>query len=231
MEQEGRRRGDRGQAVEVVGQEEREETGGETGWVSPLPVFLFPTELLFYSAQRNLHRRVLTLYNPNRFRISFKMLCTAPSLYRVVEAEGSVRASSCVDLYVSHQTVIQIKTDVVDQRGNRTVNRRPVITLSAFQGGAEEEEDRRTRTGRGGRLNKDVSQWVVCVMIAVLCVTVLMLPLHTESSSVVPRCLHVSTNQKLACAYTLGTTHTPIQTVSLMMSSCQCSLVFNKNFI
>ena len=55
---------------------------------------------------------------------------------------------------------------------------------------------------------RTVSQWVVCVVVAVLCVAVLMLPLHTESSSVVPRCLHVSTNQKLVCAYTLGNTHT-----------------------
>lgn len=64
------RRGDREQAV-------RGETGGETGGetsgaVSPLPVFLFPTELVFYSEQRSSHRRVLTLYNPYSFRISFK---------------------------------------------------------------------------------------------------------------------------------------------------------------
>ncbi|XP_047192247.1 motile sperm domain-containing protein 1 isoform X2 [Scophthalmus maximus] len=250
MEQEGRRRGDRGQAVEVVGQEEREETGGETGWVSPLPVFLFPTELLFYSAQRNLHRRVLTLYNPNRFRISFKMLCTAPSLYRVVEAEGSVRASSCVDLVVRHQDVSPRNWGRRDRfrlevRGGGRVGVREI--WAELKGREEEEEEgggrgqenedgkrRKTKQGVGGggrqqralsaltplspllvptqsRLQlptctavRSVSQWVVCVMIAVLCVTVLMLPLHTESSSVVPRCLHVSTNQKLACAYTLG---------------------------
>ena len=59
---------------------------------------------------------------------------------------------------------------------------------------------------------RSVSQWVVCVVVAVLCVAVLMLPLHTESSSVVPRCLHVSTNQKLVCAYTLGNTHTRTRT-------------------
>lgn len=52
-----------------------------------------------------------------------------------------------------------------------------------------------------------MSQWVVGVLLAVLCVAVLMLPLHADSSSVVPRCLHVSTNQKLVCAYTLGSTH------------------------
>uniref|UniRef100_A0A3B4WW24 Motile sperm domain-containing protein 1 n=1 Tax=Seriola lalandi dorsalis TaxID=1841481 RepID=A0A3B4WW24_SERLL len=51
---------------------ERGETGGESVVVPPLPVFLFPSELVFYSGQRNSHRRVLTLYNPYRFRISFK---------------------------------------------------------------------------------------------------------------------------------------------------------------
>lgn len=60
---------------------------------------------------------------------------------------------------------------------------------------------------------RSASQWVVCVAVAVLCVTVLMLPLHTDSNSLVPRWLHVSTNQKLVCAYTLGnTTHTHIHT-------------------
>lgn len=57
-----------------------------------------------------------------------------------------------------------------------------------------------------------VSQGVVCVLLALLCVTVLMLPLQSESSSVVPRCLYVSTNQKLACAYTLGNTYTHTHT-------------------
>lgn len=70
----GGRRGDRGQAAvgRRAGEETAGETGGETGVASPLPVFLFPSELVFYSEQRNSHRRVLTLYNPYRFRISFK---------------------------------------------------------------------------------------------------------------------------------------------------------------
>lgn len=48
------------------------ETEGETGGVASLPVFLFPSELLFHCEQRSSHRRVLTLYNPYSFRISFK---------------------------------------------------------------------------------------------------------------------------------------------------------------
>lgn len=45
---------------------------GETGVVSPLPVFLFPSQMVFYSEQRHSHRAVLTLYNPYNFTISFK---------------------------------------------------------------------------------------------------------------------------------------------------------------
>ncbi|XP_041842237.1 uncharacterized protein LOC121640500 isoform X1 [Melanotaenia boesemani] len=104
---------------------------GEAGVASPLPVFLFPSELLFYSDQRSSHRRVLTLYNPYSFRISFKMWCTAPSLYRVVEAEGSVAAKSCVDLVVRH-------LDVSPQNWGRRDRFRMEV-----RGGAERRRGRR----------------------------------------------------------------------------------------
>ncbi|XP_070785853.1 motile sperm domain-containing protein 1-like [Enoplosus armatus] len=248
--QEGKR-GGRGQAV--VRQAGRGDTSGQTGGVSPLPVFLFPSELLFYSEQRSSHRRVLTLYNPYSFSLSFKMLCTAPSLYRVVEAEGSVRAKSCVDLVVRHLDVSPRHWGRRDRfrlevRGGGQVGGREIwAELRGGEeggggggggGGEEEEEEERRRKQGGGEERRTegqqrtlspqtplspllvpththlqlptctavrgVSQWVVCVVVAVLCVAVLVLPLHTESSSVVPRCLHVSTNQKLVCAYTLG---------------------------
>lgn len=228
--------GDRGQAaVRHVG---GVEMAGETGGVSPLPVFLFPSELIFYCEDRSSHRRVLTLYNPYNFNLSFKMLCTAPSLFRVVEAEGSVRAKSCVDLVVRHLDVSRRHCGRRDRfrlevRGGGQVGGREIwAELRGGEegggGGEEEEEERRRRRKQGGGHHhqralpplmvptnthlqlptctavRGVSQWVVCVVVAVLCVAVLMLPLHTESSSVVPRCLHVSTNQKLVCAYTLG---------------------------
>uniref|UniRef100_UPI0037E71867 motile sperm domain-containing protein 1-like n=1 Tax=Semicossyphus pulcher TaxID=241346 RepID=UPI0037E71867 len=243
-EERGPRRGDRGQAW--VRQAERVEMGGETGSMSPLPVFMFPSELLFHAAETSSHRRVLTLYNPYSFSLSFKMLCTAPSLYRVVESEGSVRAKSCVDLVVRHLDVSPRHWGRRDRfrlevRGGGQVGGREIwAELSGGQevGGGEEEEERRRRKRGGGEERRvggqqralspqtplspllvpththlqlstytavrSVSQWVVCVSVAALCVVVLMLPLHTDTSSVVPRCLQVSTNQKLVCAYTLG---------------------------
>ncbi|XP_071315441.1 motile sperm domain-containing protein 3-like isoform X2 [Trachinotus anak] len=166
MEEQGGRRGDMGQAA--VRQADRGETGGETGMVPPLPVFLFPSELVFYSGQRNSHRRVLTLYNPYRFRISFKMLCTAPSLYRVVEAEGSVAAKSCVDLVVRHLDVSPHNWGRRDRfrmevRGGGQVGEREIwAELRGGEegggegeggggGGEEEKERRRSKRGGGGQ--------------------------------------------------------------------------------
>ncbi|XP_031169631.1 motile sperm domain-containing protein 1-like [Sander lucioperca] len=200
--------------------------GGETGGVTAatLPVFLFPSELLFFSEQRRCHRRVLTLYNPYSFTLDYKMLCTSPSLYRVLEAEGSVRAKSCVDLVVRHLDVspancgrrdrFRLEVRGGGQRGGREVWAE--LRRGEEGGGEGEEEEERKRRRPGGQQQRalqlpvhtavrpSVSQWLLCVLLALLCVAVLMLPLHTDSGSMVPRCLHVSTNQKLACAYTLG---------------------------
>ncbi|KAF3698353.1 Motile sperm domain-containing protein 1 [Channa argus] len=152
-EQQGEKGGDKGHTV-------RGETGAEmVGVASPLPVFLFPSELVFYSEQRSSHRRVLTLYNPYSFSISFKMLCTAPSLYRVVEAEGSVRAKSCVDLVVRHLDVSPRNLGRRDRfrmevRGCGQVGLREIwAELRAGEEGGrgeEEEEERRRKQGRRG---------------------------------------------------------------------------------
>ena len=47
-------------------------SAGPVGPDEILPVFLFPTELVFYAGQRSTHKRVLTLYNPYNFPLRFK---------------------------------------------------------------------------------------------------------------------------------------------------------------
>ncbi|KAM8881884.1 motile sperm domain-containing protein 1-like isoform 2-T2 [Synchiropus picturatus] len=211
---------------------------GETSGKSSLPVFVFPSELVFHSQHRNSHRRVLTLYNPYTFTISFKILCTAPSLYKVVEAEGHVRAKSCVDLVVRHLDVSHRNWGRRDRfrleiRGGGLEGDREIWAElrggEQERGGGDGEQEGRKKTGQQQRsfsalaplspllvptntglplpvctAVRSVSQWVVCTFLALLCVTVLMLPHHSETNSSVPQCLHVSTNQKLVCAYTLG---------------------------
>uniref|UniRef100_A0A3P9D269 Motile sperm domain-containing protein 1-like n=1 Tax=Maylandia zebra TaxID=106582 RepID=A0A3P9D269_9CICH len=185
------------------------------GGVPRLAVFLFPSEMVFYAEQRSSHRRVLTLYNPYNFTLSFKMWCTAPSFYRVVEAEGSIRAKSCVDLVVRHLDVSPRHWGRRDRfrmevRGGGQVGRREI--WAELRGGQEEEEQ---RGGQQRALPHPTSQLLptqahlpACTgkapWSALIGSCMLMLPLHTDSNSLVPRWLHVSTNQKLVCAYTLG---------------------------
>ncbi|XP_028822444.1 motile sperm domain-containing protein 3-like [Denticeps clupeoides] len=190
--------------------------GGEGSPLSPrgpsLPVFVFPADLLFYSGQC---RRVLTLYNPYSFPMGFKMLCTAPSLYTVLEAEGRVRARSCVDIVVRHQDV-----------SARNWGRKDRFRLDVWGGGrtgsrlvwAELKRQHQTPGEAGGRPpsvaapthhrppggSGNLLQFLVYAVAGLVCVAVLMLPLEDEPSPVVPSHVHVTASQKLACAYVLG---------------------------
>ncbi|XP_010863216.1 motile sperm domain-containing protein 1 [Esox lucius] len=191
---------------------------------TPLPVFLFPSELVFYSGQRSSHRRVLTLYNPYTFTIMFKMLCTSPSRYSVVEAEGSVRAKSCIDLVVRHKDVsprhwgrrdrFRLEVSGGGQEGSREV----WAELKGGGGGVDEPRSTPTTPSRHAlpssltplpyfkatQAVRSPLQFAVLVVMGVVCVAILMLPLHSEPNHLVPSYAHVTVTQKLVCAYTLG---------------------------
>ena len=52
-----------------------------------LPVFVFPTNLVFYSDDPQSHTRVITIYNPYDFPLNYKVLSTDPNKYSVTEPE------------------------------------------------------------------------------------------------------------------------------------------------
>uniref|UniRef100_UPI00358EC4EB motile sperm domain-containing protein 1 isoform X2 n=1 Tax=Myxine glutinosa TaxID=7769 RepID=UPI00358EC4EB len=108
---------------------------GEAG--GRLPVFVFPTELVFYADDQASHKQVLTLYNPYDFPLCFKVLCTAPSRYNVAEAEGTVRAQCRVDIVIRHRAVTSAHINLHDtfrliigeQGPGRTEGRREISAL------------------------------------------------------------------------------------------------------
>lgn len=55
-----------------------------------LPVFVFPTELVFYADDQTSHKQVLTLYNPYEFALKFKG--------QSAEQKRSLVCDSCMDL-------------------------------------------------------------------------------------------------------------------------------------
>nr|CAD7414391.1 unnamed protein product [Timema poppensis] len=80
-----------------------------------VPVFVYPTPITFYLEDQTTHKQVLTLYNPYEFAIRFKVLCTAPSRYTVVDPEGSIRPRCCIDIVLRHNAVLPANCNVTDK--------------------------------------------------------------------------------------------------------------------
>lgn len=65
-----------------------------------LPVFVFPTQILFYIKDASTHRHLITIYNPYDFTVCFQIMCTAPANYSVIEPEGVIKSRCCVDIAI-----------------------------------------------------------------------------------------------------------------------------------
>ncbi|KAK5640236.1 hypothetical protein RI129_011047 [Pyrocoelia pectoralis] len=83
--------------------------------VRKIPVFVFPTSLNFYLNARHTHKQLLTLYNPYDFPVRFKVLCTAPNKYTVIDPEGSIGPQACVDIVVRHTLPIVPNCNTTDK--------------------------------------------------------------------------------------------------------------------
>ncbi|KAL3274799.1 hypothetical protein HHI36_019583 [Cryptolaemus montrouzieri] len=80
-----------------------------------IPVFVFPSALKFYIASKSSHKQLLTLYNPYEFPIKFKVLCTAPNKYTVIDPDGSIGPQALVDIVIRHTLPIPANCGVVDK--------------------------------------------------------------------------------------------------------------------
>ncbi|XP_075851457.1 motile sperm domain-containing protein 3 isoform X3 [Microcebus murinus] len=92
---------------------------GSRGAPPPLgpvvPVLVFPPDLVFRADQRSGPRQLLTLYNPTGTALRFRVLCTAPTKYRVFDAEGYVKPQSCIDIVIRHVAPIPSHYDIQDR--------------------------------------------------------------------------------------------------------------------
>uniref|UniRef100_A0A8D2JUF6 Motile sperm domain-containing protein 1 n=1 Tax=Theropithecus gelada TaxID=9565 RepID=A0A8D2JUF6_THEGE len=118
-----------------------------------LSVFVFPTELIFYADDQSTHKQVLTLYNPYEFALKFKVLCTTPNKYVVIDAAGAVKPQCCVDIVIRHRDVRSCHYGVIDkfhlqvseQSQRKALGRKEVVATllpSAKEQQKEEEEKR-----------------------------------------------------------------------------------------
>ncbi|XP_004715415.1 motile sperm domain-containing protein 1 [Echinops telfairi] len=186
-----------------------------------LPVFVFPTELIFYADDQSTHKQVLTLYNPYEFALKFKVLCTTPNKYVVVDAAGAVKPQCCVDIVIRHRDVRTCHYGVIDkfrlqvseQSQRKALGRKEVVAtlLPSAKEQQKEEEEKRIKESLIFEQsiqpeNKVVSSGpsFLTVFLGVVCIAALMLPTLGDVGSLVPLYLHLSVNQKLVAAYILG---------------------------
>jgi len=80
-----------------------------------IPVFVFPVQLDFYFEDQTTHKRVVTIYNPYEFDVTFKVLCNNPKKYAVVEPEGRIMGQKCVDIVIRHVAVSPQTCETTDK--------------------------------------------------------------------------------------------------------------------
>ncbi|KAE8620688.1 hypothetical protein XENTR_v10010419 [Xenopus tropicalis] len=190
----------------------------------PIPVFIFPPRLDFYADDQVSHKQVLTLYNPFTHVLRFKVLCTAPLRYTVVEAEGLVKPNSCIDIVTRHRdirarnygTTDKFRVDVWEEGASRGRGGRKDIaaTLHATKPQAAERPPHvslpwhppsHVYSMQHG-FPRTLSPWLfgLYILAGLVSMVILILPLHGDTRSLLHENLQVSVVQKLVAAYVLG---------------------------
>lgn len=193
------------------------------------PAFVFPADLKFYLEDQSSHKQILTLYNPYDFPIKFKVLCTAPNKYVVVDPEGTIKAKCCVDLVVRHTALLISNCNVTDkfrvhmqEHPNKQATGKRDVEATLFPGVAPiveratpDPETFQQLPINGARQQQSYSLITqnrtinsgtnyVAVIAGIVCIAGLLLPTEGEARPSVPDYLHLSINFKLIFSFVLG---------------------------
>ncbi|XP_026730905.1 motile sperm domain-containing protein 1-like [Trichoplusia ni] len=100
------------------------------------PVFVFPVSLEFYLSARHTHKQLLTVYNPYDFSVNFKVLCTSPNKFTVIDPEGVIAPQSCIDIVVRYtqpsvthcDTAEKFRITMYDKNTQQALGKRDILT-------------------------------------------------------------------------------------------------------
>ncbi|CAF4104866.1 unnamed protein product [Rotaria magnacalcarata] len=169
--------------------------------------------------------QVLTLYNPYEFSVRYKVLCTAPRTYSIVEPQGDIHPQHSVDIIVrlldisSNQNVVQkIRIQYYDSRKSPDALGKRDIACTIlphkpsehnFDDDSNNSSSRiRTATKILHQETRDPVALVVLMILSAICAVILILPTlaDNENSTTMrpPSYLHMTTNSKIVASYILG---------------------------
>ncbi|XP_077287021.1 motile sperm domain-containing protein 1-like [Arctopsyche grandis] len=198
-----------------------------------LAVFAFPVSLEFFPAARPTHKQLLTLYNPYDFPVNFRVLCTSPHKFNVVDPEGAISPLSCVDIIIRYSQPStshcngndKFRISMQDRDTNMLLGRRDIMVK--FSSGEPENNsaegssnDNFQPISMKGNESMSKQEHVMCnyslhrggqpnyiaMSVGVGCIIALLLPTQSEpmGDSALPPYLHLSVNLKLVFSFVLG---------------------------
>jgi len=174
-----------------------------------VPVFVFPVQLDFYYEDQTTHKRVVTIYNPYEFDVTFKVLCNNPKKYAVVEPEGRIMGQKCVDIVIRHVAVSPQTCETTDkfrihmfEEGTQEILGKKDILATLHPGSPEAEssslgtsqrktlgvlsslQSQQQAVSPGEGQNREVQSpnYIACVA-AVVCILALFLPTEGDKST------------------------------------------------
>ncbi|KAJ0176050.1 hypothetical protein K1T71_008224 [Dendrolimus kikuchii] len=176
------------------------------------PVFVFPVSLEFFLNARQTHKQLLTVYNPYDFSVNFKVLCTSPNKFTVIDPEGVIAPQSCIDIVVrytqpsaSHcDTIEKFRITMYDRNTQQALGKRdiptkllegePLITIQENLGdnfhplvsrntaSRPVEEHSRTTCHHPSHHREQQPVNVVAVAVSICCIAALLLPTQPEQA-------------------------------------------------
>lgn len=196
-----------------------------------IPVFAVPNSINFYADDPDQHKQIITLFNPYKFPVKFKVLSNCPKRYAVADNVGTLKPKCCVDIVVRHTAVLPCNYGVTNKiriamsklgTGEPTSKKDVKATLFPTKENPKEENlnesknsqqlppqspshsPRRQAQQYNMRDNDRNNRYIVLAIIGgLICIFVLLLPTEGETS-IMPPYLHLVTSQKLCASYVLG---------------------------
>ncbi|EFX81929.1 hypothetical protein DAPPUDRAFT_49680 [Daphnia pulex] len=193
--------------------------------VKRLPVFVFPSSLNFFADESSSHKQMVTVYNPYDFVVNFKVLCNAPHKYQIGDPEGSIKPHCCMDIVIRHISILPTCYHVTDkfriqmnEHNSRQLLGKKDIPVILLPGKSTRISDSTaTSLDNFRQFSTDVPSAsssyqnagpnYIAILVAVVCIIALMLPSNEAeggSSSSFWSMFHLSSQQKLVFAYSLG---------------------------
>ncbi|XP_064639730.1 motile sperm domain-containing protein 1-like isoform X2 [Lineus longissimus] len=192
-----------------------------------LPVFVFPSSLNFFIDDQSTHKQVLTVYNPYDFTLKFKVLCTSPKKYMVVDSEGVIKSRCCIDIVIRHLEICglseglrdKFRIHIYEHGKKKVIGKKDIIAMllptrdknpptddnfEALPSSMREDTVQRTMTSRSGHSTSSSAPSLIVIIAAVTCILALMLPNYGDTETRLPDYMLLTQNQKLIAAYVLG---------------------------